>query len=231
MVKKHKKIKNENLKISQNNLKKYFEKYPGFYAAIIFSIIILIAYFLIIFGETTNQRSMLAKELSEEINYLTNKYIADIDYSLENETDYYGLEEYYLISMKREFEWLKTKEKEAYNLFPLNEAEHRELAIYLFIDYLLNLNEIVTFDFGEPDFENEINTAKSTSYETPDFISEELDQIWIENEDKNKIKNYFMKILNEYIQEKRHLIEILTLNEMKYVESKKYNYLNYFKNE
>jgi hypothetical protein len=203
-----------------------FKKFPGFYAAIIFTIIVFVAYGLMIFDLTANTRSEDATYLSEEIKFLMDYYIEDIDYSLNQEGND-DLEKIYLISMRDEFEWIKIKEKEAYNAFPLSDAEHREVALYFFVESILNLNEIVSFELGSPDYDSEINRALLDQNELPDIISEALEEFDLDDSEKNKIVNHFNKLLEEYIQEKIVLIKTIQSAERKYVEARKVNYIQY----
>lgn len=230
---KHKKNKNKkSTEVKQSvsdgvfSKKNVFEKFPGFYAAIIFTILVFVAYGLMIFDLTANTRSADATYLSEEINFLMDYYIEDIDYSLSQEGND-DLEKVYLISMRDEFEWIKIKEKEAYNDFPLSDAEHREVALYFFVESILNLNEIVSFELGSPDYESEINRALLDQNDLPDIISPALKEFDLDESEKNKIVSHFNKLLEEYIQEKIVLIKTLQSAEKKYVEARKVNYIQY----
>jgi len=228
MVKKHK--TRVRIKETSEQKKSLFKQYPGFYIAVIFTIIIFVAYALSVFGTTFNTRSQAAEDLSSEINYLMDYYLSDINASLDGDYDY-ALEDDYLFSMRDEFEWIKAREKEAYSAFPLSEAEYRELALYLFVDNLLNLDEMISFEFGEPNYQNEINTALYITYETPDILSADLNQLDFSEADQDKIRIYFDEILTKYINEKRLLVQAMTSEERQYVEAKKYNYIKYLNSE
>ena len=221
--KKHSKSK----KIAEQGIEKSdFQKYPGFKIAVVFGAIVLVLYLLLIFNSTMNTRSQGADELSAEINYLMNMYLADLDESLDGDYDY-ALEDDYYASMKDEFEWIQKKELAAYNDFPRVEAEYREFALYLFITHVLNVNEIISFDAGGLDYSAEINSAIANNYETPDIVSDDLNELDLEEADAQKVTTYFNKLLDEYIKEKRNLLNTLQSEERRYVEAKKINYLKY----
>jgi hypothetical protein len=224
-VKQSKSIKSKNI-TKKENKKISLGSYPGFKVAIVFGIIVLIAYALLLVN-LNNQRSELAEMLSEDIRFTLNVYIADIEDSLDGEYEDV-LEDDYLNSMKDEFKWLQKMEKDAYNTAPYAEVEYKEVAIYLFIDNILGINEMTTYDFGEPDFANEIETARNNIFETPKIMSEDdKKQLNFNQEELEKIENYFIELTSGYLKEKRFIIDADYLEERKYVEAKKINYLSH----
>jgi hypothetical protein len=90
---------------------------------------------------------------------------------------------------------------------------------------------MISFEFGEPNYQNEINTALNITYETPDILSADLNQLDFSEADQDKIRIYFDEILTKYINEKRLLVQAMTSEERQYVEAKKYNYIKYLNSE
>jgi len=210
----------------QKKQEKNSNEYPGFKVAVIFGVIVLIAYaFLLV--NINNQRSDLAEMLSEDIRFTLNAYVADVEGSLDGEYED-TLEDDYLSSMKDEFEWLKKMEGEAYGSIPYNEVEYKEVAIYLFIDNVLGINEMTTYEFGEPDYASEIELARNNVFETPKIMSEDdKEQLNFNQEELEKIESYFVELTSEYLKEKRFVLEAAYSEERKYVEAKKINYLSH----
>ena len=201
-------------------------EYPGFRVAVVFGLIVLLAYaFLLV--DINNQRSELAEQLSEDIRFTLNAYVADVESSLDGEYEN-TLEDDYLSSMKGEFEWLAKMEGEAYGSMPYNEVEYKEVAIYLFIDNVLGINEMTTYEFGEPDYASEIELARNNVFETPKIMSEDdKEQLNFNQEELEKIESYFVELTSEYLKEKRFVLEASYSEERKYVEAKKINYLSH----
>ncbi len=210
----------------QKKQEKNSNEYPGFKVAVIFGVIVLIAYaFLLV--NINNQRSDLAEMLSEDIRFTLNAYVADVEGSLDGEYED-TLEDDYLSSMKDEFKWLAKMEGEAYGSIPYNEVEYKEVAIYLFIDNVLGINEMTTYEFGEPDYASEIELARNNVFETPKIMSEDdKEQLNFNQEELEKIESYFVELTSEYLKEKRFVLEAAYSEERKYVEAKKINYLSH----
>ena len=210
----------------QKKQEKNSNEYPGFKVAVIFGVIVLIAYaFLLV--NINNQRSDLAEMLSEDIRFTLNAYVADVESSLNGEYED-TLEDDYLSSMKDEFKWLAKMEGEAYGSIPYNEVEYKEVAIYLFIDNVLGINEMTTYEFGEPDYASEIELARNNVFETPKIMSEDdKEQLNFNQEELEKIESYFVELTSEYLKEKRFVLEAAYSEERKYVEAKKINYLSH----
>ena len=206
------------------------KKYPGYYFAIAAGLILVVAYLFLAANGVFNERSEAAKAWSEDARLLLDLYTEDIDSALEGDFSD-SLEDDYLLSWKSEFEWMQQKEREAYNSFPLGDAEYREGAILLFLDYLITMNETVSYDFGEADYDSQIEYARSLEFETPDIITPELDQLNFDEGGLAKVRGHFNGLMADYLAEKRLLLETLESRERKYVEAKKIIYASFLGSE
>lgn len=206
--------------------KSLYETKPYFVFATILTILILfllsIQYYMPA-SESSVDKANYAKQvylsnkaMIEEFGTNVDTEIQNLVYPLES-----TLDDDYLYSVKDDLTWLASKNESVFNLKPANEIYPREIAYSLLMQKILQINDSFMYEFGEPDYAK-IDLAKNATLIIPVILDEnELNELFLNENDKQVYFNYINQIFNEYYSLKKTVLDNSSSQERKYVEAKK----------
>lgn len=210
------------------NLKFFIKSYPGTFIGIIIAIIIILLFISTLFSPTQNplEKKIEANHLHQsnqmEMEYLLlaiNQVKSDPEY--EFDLDYYE-------SMEHDFIWLKNKDKE---IFEQNKSEPhiRQFASFIFFNILLQLSEETSLEFFELDEEKIIEDAKRINLNYNNFIFEEIEETFKDNDsEKIAFEKTIKELVKEFEEIKKEILYSDYSKERKYIEAKKLIFLSYY---
>jgi hypothetical protein len=180
----------------------FLKKNKGFTIAVIVVIILIL-----IAGGLFFQEKVSAEEMAEaQLIYLQNEeYYSSYLGTIENEKVSAGENDLkYLEEIEKDVLWLKEKNKEMFQSF-VGERYNRMVAINVFGDYLLGINESFAFEFLEDEKEKIIEMALDTEFEKVEILKYEDFEEGILEESKEDIdfaKNIIGELEKEYYKMK-----------------------------
>jgi len=223
------KTKTHKISDTRSDPKEFIKKYPGFVIAIIFSLIVI----ALLFTPTMSADPELEEKLyyAQQIHIENILFVEDTLLTVEAELDgeYEDtLEDDYLISIMGDLEWFSGIENAIYNSKPTSDVFVKEIAVVVFRNRMVEINEQFTFDIIDfnPEYTIQLALEKEA---VQNFITEEdIKEIF---EDNNPDRKLFLdtlnKIIAEYFKEKKRLINESSSDERKFVEAKKLILLSY----
>lgn len=225
-IKKTKKSEKEVKK--KTNTTDFIKKYPGVVIAVIFSLLIIILsiWSIGIFDPSLNEKIAQATLIHQNNQTEIDSLLESLDLiGDEYETEY---DKFYYNSIKEDLTWLKEKDLEIYNKSG-SDLYIKQFASFIFISTLLEANEELIYDYYYFDEEEIINQAKSIMLNYNNFVIDEVDEIFNENEiEKNTFKLTIGELINEYETKKKEILNSDASQERKYVEAKKLIILSYY---
>jgi len=200
----------------------------GFAVAII---VTLLAILVILLNSAQASDSMqnaaFANSLFQENQAIFQEYRTNVDEQLTQKFET-TLDDDYLYSMRDDLDWLTNKEKELYSSKPNSEVYLKEVAFTLSAQKIVEINDAFSFEIGEPSYQEKINQAMNADINTPVLLTQdELNESFATEPEREKFLLYTKQIFDEYIKEKKLLIQNTDSTERKYVEAKKLLLLSY----
>jgi hypothetical protein len=213
-----------------SDIKLFAKKYPGFIVACVFAIIVLILLGLYLANgvdEQTAQNIALASQFHEENIYLIEGSLEAVNYEINGNYEE-EMEEYYLLSMQDDLEWLLQKENELALSTPPGERYLKLIAIKVMYNRIKETNEFFVEGIYTLKDTYIINKALSLKPKQ-NLISEEELNITFEEEldDREIFVNALEELIKNYYSHKKSLITNSDIAEIKFVEAKKLLFFSY----
>ncbi|MDD2531341.1 MAG: hypothetical protein PHO61_01470 [Candidatus ainarchaeum sp.] len=166
----------------------------------------------------------------EKANYAINMY-----YTNQSEIDAYliaineelsvvqeELDEYFLISAKDDFIWLKEKEVTLFNSKPVNDIYAKEAAFSTFLLKMIELNEACSVRIGEPEYEYTIQLAENNNQIPIIFSQSKVIELFEGDvREANIFSNTLNQLFLDYLEFKQKSMQENTDVKAKYVNAKK----------
>lgn len=148
-------------------------------------------------------------------------YLVAINEELLLEQD--ELDEYFLISAKNDFIWLKEKEIALINSKPVGDIYPKEAAFSTFLLKMIELNEAFSIRIGEPDYEYTIQSVQNQQIELPVVFSQRKVIELFEGDvrEANIFSNTLNQLFSDYIIFKQTAINESNNLKLSYADSKK----------
>jgi len=219
--------KSKNKKTIKKEIKKktntgeFIKKYPGVVVAIIFSIflIILTVWSVGIFDPNLNEKIAQGTIIHQNNQLEMDQMLEALDLL---GTDYENsYDEYYLLSIKEDYLWLKQKDLEIYNKGG-SDFYIKEFAVFIFMNTLLEANDELVYDYDYFNEENVISKGQGVKLAYNNFTFDEVETIFEESPSEKIIfQDTIAQLINEYEKMKKEIINGNYPTNRKYVEAKK----------
>ncbi|MFA5357914.1 MAG: hypothetical protein WC308_03240 [archaeon] len=223
MKSKHAKKTGKIEKKSDGKIAIFLRETPGLAVAAIAGIIVLALFiFSLVNNSSINTEELsYAQQVFVDNQSIIDNYVQQIDAEIAADPTNTA-DNYYLQSLRSDFEWLKEKELESYNSQIKNNIYLKELSFNLFLEVITEVNYNIAIDAGTPDYERTISSAISREaptlelFKESDFNGEENPQARASS--GNEI---FNQLLKDYVAEKRLLATGSDPIERRYIEARK----------
>ncbi len=202
--------------------KNFIKKYPGFIIALIIAIIIIMSF--IFLGNATDpnleEKIYYAQQLHIENELMVEDSLASVEAELDGTYDDI-LEEYYLVSIKSDLEWLKKEENTLFLSKPTGDVFVKEVALLAFRNRMVEVNQSFIFDMMDSDMDYAIKTALEKEPLQNIVTEEEMSGLFEDERDKQVFLITLNQIIKSYYTEKKNIINDSSSQERRFVEAKK----------
>ncbi|MCX6800862.1 MAG: hypothetical protein NTZ73_01615 [Candidatus Diapherotrites archaeon] len=210
-------------------IRKVFSERPGLAVAAAISAVVIVLFIALLISNPLASREELAYAgaVFEENQATISDYLTQIDEELK--TDYTNtLDDDYLYSLKADLEWLKQKEISAHSSPQKKEVYLKEIAFSALLEMIMQVNQNIAIDIGNPDYDSIISLALSTDTNSIElFLAEDFNDSINPKEYAIKTNEILNQLLKEYVAEKKVLIGSDASIERRYVEAKKIIQIGY----
>jgi|GEM_PF-2167924 len=173
------------------------------------------------------EKADYAKQLYAENTATLDQMILDMN-TLIAQAPASTLDDDYYHSIKDDMLWLKSKQDSVFNSKPSNEVAVKEVAFTTFMESIIQLNDDFTMDIGTPNYEERINYALNVDINYPTLLSEdEAKEMFKEWGEESTFRKEIRTLFEEYISNKKVLLNTADSLERKYVEAKKIIWISY----
>jgi len=173
------------------------------------------------------EKAAYAKQLAAENNATLDQTILDMD-ALIAQTPTSTLDDDYYHSIKDDMVWLKAKQNAVFNSKPASEVAVKEVAFTMFMESVIQINNDFTMDIGTPNYQERIDYALNVDINYPTLITdEELNATFDSFGEISVFRKELRSLFEEYVANKKTLINTADSIERKYVEAKKVVWVSY----
>ncbi len=177
----------------------------------------------------STEKAAYAKQLLEENNAELDLRISDMD-TLLAQAPTSTLDDDYYHSIKDDMLWLKAKQTAVFNSKPESKVAVKQMAFTMFFESILAINDGFTMDIGTPNYQERINYALTMDINYPLLLTdEEATATFDAFGEKEIFQREVRSLFEEYITNKKAIINATDSLERKYVEAKKISWISYDK--